>query len=163
MVRSIMILFCVLLALVGALGAHAQQAPANANPPPGATSTTAAQSPANPPPAAQDRADPRTTTGYVTYKTPYEFWLTGLTIAMLAALGVLLAVVAYLRRLTHEFYKAFLILTVVFAALFLIVAGYSDQQTAPVYSLLGTIAGYIFGRTTSPGGDPENPERPQNA
>ena len=49
----------------------------------------------------------------------------------------------------ETFLRYFVILTVIFAALFLIVAGYSEKQTAPVFGLLGTIAGYIFGRVTS--------------
>ena len=31
-------------------------------------------------------------------------------------------------------------------AIFLVVAGYSDQQIAPVIGLLGTIAGYLLGK-----------------
>lgn len=38
-------------------------------------------------------------------------------------------------------------LLIVVCAVFLVVAGYSDQQIAPVMGLLGTIAGYILGRT----------------
>lgn len=34
-------------------------------------------------------------------------------------------------------------------AVFLVVAGYSDQQIAPVLGLLGTIAGYLLGRETT--------------
>lgn len=34
-------------------------------------------------------------------------------------------------------------------AVFLIVAGYSDQQIAPAMGLLGTIAGYLLGRDSS--------------
>lgn len=39
-------------------------------------------------------------------------------------------------------------LVILFAALFLVVAGYSDKQIAPVMGLLGTIAGYLLGKTT---------------
>jgi hypothetical protein len=35
---------------------------------------------------------------------------------------------------------------VLFAAIFLVVAGYSDKQIAPVMGLLGTIAGYLLGK-----------------
>jgi hypothetical protein len=35
---------------------------------------------------------------------------------------------------------------IIIAAVFLIVAGYSEKQIAPVIGLLGTIAGYILGR-----------------
>lgn len=47
---------------------------------------------------------------------------------------------------TDDFVKLFAFVVVVFSAVFLITVGYSDTQTAPVYSLLGTIIGYIFGR-----------------
>lgn len=98
---------------------------------------------------------------YLTFKTPYEFWLTGLAIALVVVMAAMLCLMAALGALTPEFYKAFLILVVVFAALFLIVAGYTDQQTAPVFSLLGTIAGYIFGRSSN--SDPANPPKPPPA
>jgi hypothetical protein len=35
-------------------------------------------------------------------------------------------------------------------AVFLIVAGYSDQQIAPAMGLLGTIAGYLLGKDSTP-------------
>lgn len=34
-------------------------------------------------------------------------------------------------------------------AVFLVVAGYNDQQIAPVLGLLGTVAGYLLGKETS--------------
>jgi hypothetical protein len=89
---------------------------------------------------------------YLTFKTPYEFWLTGLLIASLVFSTVALCFMAWKGSITPEFYKAYLIVVVVFSALFLIVAGYTDQQTAPVFSLLGTIAGYIFGRVQGESG-----------
>lgn len=86
---------------------------------------------------------------YITYKTPYEYWLTGLTIAVLIAALAALTIMGWRQGLTQEFVRAFIVIVIVFAALFLIAAGYSDKQAAPVYGLLGTIAGYIFGRLTS--------------
>lgn len=38
---------------------------------------------------------------------------------------------------------------IIVAALFLVVAGYSDKQIAPVIGLLGTIAGYLLGKGNS--------------
>lgn len=35
---------------------------------------------------------------------------------------------------------------IIVMSVFLVVAGYSDQQIAPVMGLLGTIAGYLLGR-----------------
>lgn len=37
-------------------------------------------------------------------------------------------------------------LLIIIAALFLVVAGYSNEQIAPVIGLLGTIAGYLLGK-----------------
>lgn len=88
---------------------------------------------------------------YVTYKTPYEFYLTGLTVAIMAMATILLCVMALRSAITPDFTRTFVIIVVVFASLFLITAGYSDKQAAPVYSLLGTIVGYIFGRMSSNG------------
>jgi hypothetical protein len=140
--------------------AYAQQTPpGTTDQRPGISGTNSDQRVTNAPPVDKgqgaqpsDAASQTEPKAYVTYKTPYEFWLTGLTIALVVCLAALLCIMAGLGRLTPEFYKAFLILIVVFSALFLIVAGYTDQQTAPVFSLLGTIAGYIFGRST--GGAP---------
>lgn len=39
---------------------------------------------------------------------------------------------------------------IVVVAVFLVVAGYSNEQIAPVTGLLGTIAGYLLGKETSP-------------
>jgi hypothetical protein len=96
--------------------------------------------------------------GYVTYKTPYEVWLTGLTIVVLIVAIAALTAMGWRSGLTAEFTRTFTIVVIVFAALFLIAAGYSDKQAAPVYGLLGTIAGYIFGRmsaTSEKAGEPE--------
>lgn len=37
---------------------------------------------------------------------------------------------------------------IIIAGVFLVVAGYSDRQIAPVMGLLGTIAGYLLGKET---------------
>ena len=42
-------------------------------------------------------------------------------------------------------------ITIIFASIFLIVAGYSDKQIAPVMGLLGTIAGYLLGKSSKDG------------
>src|SRR4051794_16027933 len=39
--------------------------------------------------------------------------------------------------------RAFALVLIIVAAVFLIVAGYTEQQIAPVMGLLGTIAGYL--------------------
>lgn len=86
---------------------------------------------------------------YITYKTPWEVYLTAAAIALLAILVIVLAVMGRNAGLTPDFVRAFLVVTIIFAALFLIAAGYSDEQAAPVYGILGTILGYLFGKAES--------------
>jgi hypothetical protein len=103
--------------------------------------------PKNAPPDGAERQSALTVT-QVSYKTPWEVYLTGFTVVL--GLGFL-ALFCYAHRgsiLDHAFARNFIILTVVFSALFLIVAGYSERQTAPVFGLLGTIIGYLFGAVT---------------
>lgn len=45
---------------------------------------------------------------------------------------------------------------IITGALFLVVAGYTDQQVAPVMGLLGTLAGYLLGK-----GSPNEPRAPR--
>ena len=45
---------------------------------------------------------------------------------------------------------------IITGALFLVVAGYTDQQVAPVMGLLGTLAGYLLGK-----GSPNEPRSPR--
>lgn len=148
---------------LGIVAAQSQQSPGESSKMP---SPPALPADTNQPPAASDT--PQTKTGerrttYTTTKTPYEFYLAALTIV----LGVsAMLVVAFLFRnhihdKTDEFVKLFAFVVVVFSAIFLIIAGYTDSQVAPAYSLLGTIIGYIFGRESSAKpttGAPNNPQ-----
>ena len=52
----------------------------------------------------------------------------------------------------QEATRIFAVSIIVTAGLFLMTAGYSDQQVAPMFGLLGTIVGYLLGR--SPPGEP---------
>jgi hypothetical protein len=45
--------------------------------------------------------------------------------------------------------RLFGMLTIIVMAVFLIVAGYNTEQVAPVVGLLGTLAGYLVGRSAS--------------
>jgi len=85
-------------------------------------------------------------TGWVTFKTPFEQTIVIMTVATLAITLAALILMGWRAGLTPEFTRAFIVVVIVFAALFLIAAGYSDKQAAPVYALLGTIVGYIFGK-----------------
>jgi hypothetical protein len=103
--------------------------------------------PKNPPPksAIGTAPTPTSTDGQISYKTPYEVYLTILTVALGIAFVGLFCLVHRSAGVDRNFTRHFIILTVIFAALFLIVAGYSERQTAPVFGLLGTIIGYLFG------------------
>jgi Flp pilus assembly protein TadB len=69
---------------------------------------------------------------------------------------ILLACVTILLRREAEhvspeqLLRTFGILVIIFAAIFLVIAGYSDTQITPVIGLLGTIAGYLLGRKIEP-------------
>ncbi len=52
------------------------------------------------------------------------------------------------RDLGADFILKLIILTlIIFAVLFLIVLGYTNDQIGPAFGLLGTIAGYLLGKT----------------
>ncbi len=48
-----------------------------------------------------------------------------------------------------EVLKLFGTIIIIISAVFLVVAGYTDTQIAPVIGLLGTIAGYLLGRRSA--------------
>jgi hypothetical protein len=125
----------------------------------------------NPPPGTGQASGPNNSAAptddgpkaYVTFKTPYEFFLCLITVALGIAALLLLAIM-YGRRPPEEFARVFTVSLVIFAALFLIVAGYNEKQTAPVFGLLGTVLGYIFGKVASPpaSATPQNQAPPTN-
>jgi hypothetical protein len=49
----------------------------------------------------------------------------------------------------QEATKVFTVTVIVTAGLFLMTAGYSSEQIAPMYGLLGTIVGYLLGKANS--------------
>lgn len=67
-------------------------------------------------------------------------------------LVIFTGIVAYKKNSgwDQEATRIFAVSVIVTAGLFLITAGYSDQQIAPMFGLLGTIVGYLLGKT-SPG------------
>lgn len=72
-------------------------------------------------------------------------------VAIFAILVLALTTVLMLKkRNAEQVLRTFGILIVIFAAVFLVIAGYSDTQITPVIGLLGTIAGYLLGRRIEP-------------
>jgi hypothetical protein len=80
--------------------------------------------------------------------TPYEFWLTCLIAGLgLATIGILVfALLRMPQTRPEDISRPLIVITVVFAALILVTAGYSNEQIAPAFGLFGTIVGYILGR-----------------
>ena len=58
---------------------------------------------------------------------------------------------------SQEATKVFTVTVIVTAGLFLMTAGYSSDQIAPMYGLLGTIVGYLLGKTDSSKQDTKKP------
>jgi len=48
-----------------------------------------------------------------------------------------------------DFFRLIILSLVIIATIFLIAVGYSSQQLAPAFGLLGTIAGYLLGRQST--------------
>lgn len=74
-----------------------------------------------------------------------------LSIALLVfGIIVLLLITSALRRGRdpHQTLQAFAVPLIIVAAVFLVVAGYSEHQISPVIGLLGTLAGYLLGRNS---------------
>lgn len=63
----------------------------------------------------------------------------------LLVLSLMSVLVAKYRVNINRILRAFALTLIIVAAVFLIVAGYTEQQIAPVMGLLGTIAGYLLG------------------
>jgi len=75
------------------------------------------------------------------------------SIVLLFGLSSLIIAAMLMKRTqvtTDGILKVFGMVLLIFSAVFLVVAGYTERQIGPVLGLLGTIAGFIFGRMQSP-------------
>lgn len=92
-------------------------------------------------------------------RTPLEFWLT--CIIAVYGLIVLFMLLWALRgvqdRRADEVSRSVIVVTVIFGALILVTAGFTNEQTAPVFGLFGTIVGYILGRMSRRDDSSERP------
>jgi hypothetical protein len=57
----------------------------------------------------------------------------------------------YTKGWNRDATNVFTVTIIITAGLFLMTAGYSSEQIAPMYGLLGTIVGYLLGKTRSSG------------
>ena len=86
--------------------------------------------------------------GFLSSKTPYEFWLA----CMIGIFGVaiIFALISTLRRVNNvrpeDIARPIIVVTVITGTLILITVGYSNEQVAPAFGLFGTIVGYMLGR-----------------
>lgn len=57
------------------------------------------------------------------------------------------AVIAKGLKTAEQAIRLFTVVLIINSAVFFIVAGYSSQQIAPAFGLLGTMAGYVLGKS----------------
>ncbi|KEF42524.1 MAG: hypothetical protein ER33_05600 [Cyanobium sp. CACIAM 14] len=69
---------------------------------------------------------------------------------------LLAAVAARAIRNPELIIRLFTTVLIINSAVFFIVAGYSSQQIAPAFGLLGTMAGYVLGKSQGSGRGPED-------
>ena len=82
----------------------------------------------------------------------YAYRFTVLSIVIAAVIIGAFCFMYFANRARGEFSKHYIVIVVVVAAIFLLVMGYSEQQVAPAFGLLGTILGFVFGRAVGGSG-----------
>jgi len=85
--------------------------------------------------------------------------------AVVLVFGVFVLLLAtYLIRIgknSEPVLRIFGTILIIVISVFLVVAGYTSNQIAPVMGLLGTIAGYLLGKETSAKSGPEPGKEPK--
>lgn len=90
-------------------------------------------------------------TGEPTGWSPQLVCKLSLGVGVFALVSLILVTVLLCKsRSAEQILRTFGILVIIFAAVFLVVSGYSETQITPVIGLLGTIAGYLLGRRIEP-------------
>lgn len=80
----------------------------------------------------------------------FEFWLSIIILSFTVLVVIIEVWLIRSNLLTAESsLRAILVTIIIGATLFLITAGYSNNQIAPAMGLFGTIAGYLLGRNVS--------------
>ena len=103
-------------------------------------------------PAARAAVTEQAAAGAPTGKVPWWSVTDAMTISASILLFGLLVMMLATWALRHGIaaglvLRLFGMLTIIVLAVFLVVAGYDSQQIAPVTGLLGTLAGYLVGRS----------------
>ena len=103
----------------------------------------------NPPPEPEDVGS--------TLILPLSSWEFKLSLIVLIFGLIIICLEIFLIRSqqmnTESSIRIIIITLIITSTLFLITAGYSNDQIAPAVGLLGTIAGYLLGRMYSKGGE----------
>ncbi|WP_026968046.1 hypothetical protein [Algoriphagus terrigena] len=104
----------------------------------------------NPPPPSEGNG-----VSQILPMSSYEFYLSLLVLGF----GILVILFEFflikIKKINASDTIKFIIITlIIISTLFLITAGYSNDQIAPAVGLLGTIAGYLLGRIQSNGNAP---------
>lgn len=101
----------------------------------------------NTPPTTTDAGAPEV----MSIMTSYEIWLSfGVLIFGLIVMGIELYLMKVNKFDQNQTIKFVLVTLIITSALFLIAAGFSNNQIAPAMGLLGTVAGYLLGKGDTP-------------
>lgn len=105
---------------------------------------------ANTPPPQQEVNMPPVNTDIVPTKSSQEVYLSigVLVFGMIIVLAQAFIINRRQEPLSQSL-KYLSITLIIVGALFLVTAGYGNSQIAPIIGLLGTVAGYLLGRTQS--------------
>ncbi|MCB0642678.1 MAG: hypothetical protein KDC44_13610 [Phaeodactylibacter sp.] len=79
------------------------------------------------------------------------------TVFSLIVFGLLLFRVKIQPLSSDDFIRLIILALVICSAMYLISAGWDNQQTAPAFGILGTIAGYLLGRGSNSREAADNP------
>jgi len=83
--------------------------------------------------------------------TSFEFYLSIIILVFgLILVGLEIFLIKSRKISSDDTIKFIIITLIITSTLFLITAGYSNDQIAPAVGLLGTIAGYLLGRIQKP-------------
>ncbi|WP_458386169.1 hypothetical protein [Rhizobium pisi] len=85
---------------------------------------------------------------YITYKSPWEKSLNIIAAILAVLFALIYALFHWLGGAKAEEWAArnLIVILIIGSAVFILTAGYDDKQAAPLFGLLGTMVGYLFGR-----------------
>lgn len=94
---------------------------------------------------------PMSTTGEIPLKSDFELYLS-IGVLVFGLMVFIIQIIFFITSKKNNYSQPDKLLTVnliIIAAVFLVTAGYSNEQIAPIIGLMGTIAGYVIGRQSN--------------